>query len=135
VFGDVPEAKSSEALSLAGQNSGLSADIDEIGVRDAARPGNLDHLQPMKFDSISADLGQIVVRRNPQRSGGVRYGQAQRFNTLAQHKSARVRWILHRHGFCYLSVVIGVVDIQRVALGKTENHPPVGANRHRPIAL
>src|ERR1700730_18313246 len=44
-------------------------------------------------------------------------------------------WILHRHGLGLLSMVIDIIDIQRIAIRKAKNNPPVGSNCHRPKAF
>jgi len=57
--------------------------------------------------------------------GGICDAQSQRLYALAQHEAAWVWWVLHRHGFP-LSVVIDIINVQRVAISKAKNHPPVG---------
>src|SRR6266852_1261269 len=67
-----------------------------------------------------------------KRGSCVRDGQAERFNALAQYKAAWVRWILHRHGSASFSVVIDIINVPRIMASKAKDHPPVGANSHRP---
>lgn len=66
--------------------------------------------------------------------------QAERLDALAPHKAARMRWTLHRRGLFSFSVmrsggnpsvVLEIVDIERVAFCKAEYHSPVSPDRDR----
>src|SRR5580658_1870377 len=70
---------------------------------------------------------------------GLRDRQAERLDALAQDKAARMRWILHRHGLFSFrgdpSMIVEIVDIERIAIGETKNHSPVRPDGDRPKAF
>ena len=79
------------------------------------------------------ELGQRGPR-DPERGSGLRDGEPQRLNALAQHKAAGMRGVLHGHR-SILSVIVDIVHFQRVSFGKAKNNTPIGANGDGPKAF
>lgn len=75
-----------------------------------------------------------VVRVTPRGSRSLRDREAERLDALAEHNTAGMWRILHRHGETS-SVVVKIIDFERIAFNKSKDNPPISSNRDSPKAM
>lgn len=99
-------------------------------------------LPPKTLDNRTAISGEIprfsftssdnVVRVTPRNAAASVMLKPKGSMHWRNTKASRVGWVLNRHFLDLLSVVVHVINVKRVGVGKTENHPPVCPYRYRP---
>jgi hypothetical protein len=72
---------------------------------------------------------------HPENFGSGSHSKAERYQAIEPDNLSRVHRILHRHGYSPFLMVVNQVDFISLAIFKTKDDAPVGANGHGPVSL